>query len=208
MDKGGLFKPFPEEKILSDLEELRIFIGTFDYASLRQVQVPGGDKTSCYASPEATRQLFDFFCHHFLYSPEKSLRELYKGIDQWSVDKKHLIITLGNLLISFREKIEISEMQFFERSGKAVERGELQLNSMWVRCFHFMIEKYLDKMGVEEGDYFNFVKNIQNLGEKIFAWVSKNSSEDTEKYNKLSSPDARPIFAVSEEEKGNIKKLF
>lgn len=195
MKRDAFFKEFPVERVRNDIENLSAFVTDFDYASLRLVAEEREGETFYRASDQAVQQLFNFFCHHFLYSSDRQLKNLYKVIDKWPVTTKELITRLGDLLMAFRNNIEQAEMEYFERISRDPELGRLKSNSTWVIRFQYNIEIYLDKINAE-GNYVDFVKNIQNLGEKIFAWISQNEPDDIEKYKALSGPrvSERPTF--------------
>jgi len=176
--------------VIETIEMFEAFVRDFDYNQLRArpITVPGKEEKDHAASDQAIQQLFNIFCNNFNFSKIPEIKEYFQGLTIQPLTQKPLIMRLADALISFRNKIEETELVYFLKHKTEYSHEEkadfasLAQDANWVKCFYYIVGQYLED---HQYQYGKFLKTLKNLCEKTYIWIQKNDHDLAENYTML-----------------------
>ena len=125
---------------------------------MRDIPLTDEGETFHGASKQALNALYYMFAETYYIQITQKYAPILKNIEHQPDSELDNIRNLANALLTFKQKVQASEIEFFRQKNsdktspyqKSISK--LQDSSVWVERFHFLIEKFPDSMKSLGGD--------------------------------------------------------
>lgn len=177
--------PELSQQLHAEISTLEYAVHQFNYSELRAIPLIINGEAYAKASDQAIDNLFAMFTKTFLNSKNNAIRNAFNQLEQWPASEMANIMKLANAMLLFKNKIQEAENNYFRDQEHGMLRASLRNDSLWVRYFHYIIEQYI--ASEKYGDNGLFVKNVQNLGIKMYHWIKTNTPNILSTYDTFKS---------------------